>query len=131
MATTEPTRCQATNQSGKPCSAAHWRDGWCRWHHPDLTEQRKAWSAKGGANRSNKSRARKGLPAELMTMEEVQSYLGVTLRGVLGGKVDPGVGTAVANIARAMTTVAGAGALEQQIADLAQQIAELTGRRSA
>src|SRR5215212_436170 len=125
-------RCPATTQSGKPCSAKP-RPGstWCAWHDPALAQRRSAWSAKGGANRSNKSRARKALPAELMTMEEVQSYLGVTLRGVLSGTVDPGVGTAVATIARAMTTVAGAGALEQQIAGLAQQIAELTGRRSA
>ena len=64
-------------------------------------------------------------------MAEVQSYLGITLRGVLGGKVDPGVGTAVANIARAMTTVAGASTLEQQLADMARQIADLQDRRSA
>ena len=51
MATAQPIRCQARNQQGGPCSAAHYRDGWCRWHHPDLGEQRKVWAAKGGANR--------------------------------------------------------------------------------
>jgi len=71
------------------------------------------------------------LPAELMSMEEVQSYLGITLRGVLTGKVEPGVGTAIANIARAMTTVAGAATLEGQLAELAQHVAELSRPRSA
>jgi len=127
----EPTRCQATNQAGKPCSAAHWNDGWCRWHHPDLAEDRRAWSARGGAQRANKARAKKSLPAELLTMEEVLAYLGITLRGVLTGKVEPGVGTAIANLARAMTTVAGASTLEQQLADMARQIADLQDRRNA
>jgi len=64
-------------------------------------------------------------------MEEVLAYLGITLRGVLTGKVEPGVGTAIANLARAMTTVAGASTLEQQLADMARQIADLQDRRSA
>jgi len=124
-------RCQATNQAGKPCSAQHWRDGWCRWHHPDLATARREWSAKGGTQRANKARAKKSLPAELLTMEEVLAYLGITLRGVLTGKVEPGVGTAIAGLARAMTTVAGAATLEQQLADMARAIADLQDRRSA
>ena len=131
MATDSPMRCKASNQAGSPCSAAHWNDGWCRWHHPALATARREWSAKGGTQRANKARAKKSLPAELMSMEEVLAYLGITLRGVLTGKVEPGVGTAIANIARAMTTVAGAATLEGQLAELAQHVAELSGKRSA
>ncbi len=114
--------CKAKNKDGTPCSAAVARDGYCVWHAPGLAEQRQEWRAKGGQQRSNKARARKALPAELMNMAEVQSYLGITLRGVLSGKIEPGVGNSVANPTRAFKDVAGAAELEERIAELEQRI---------
>ncbi len=57
-----------------------------------------------------------------MTMQEIQGLLGVAFKGVLAGKIDPGVGTACANIARAMTQVAGVAEIEEQIAELRRMI---------
>ena len=48
---------------------------------------------------------------------------------MLGGKIEPGVGTAVANIARAMTTVAGAASLEEQLADTLAAAVEIRVHR--
>lgn len=118
--------CKATNKDGTPCSADVARDGYCVWHAPGLAEQRQVWRAKGGAHRSNKARARKALPDGLKTMQEIQAILCITLTGVLGGRIEPGVGNSVANIARAIKDVAGVGELEERIADLEA----LSGRRS-
>jgi hypothetical protein len=70
-------RCRGTTRDGKPC-AAHPRPGTdlCPWHSPDLAARRAEWSARGGAGRSNKQRAKRALPAEPLTAEEVHSYLG-------------------------------------------------------
>ncbi len=127
MAINEPTKCQATNQQGQPCSAAHFRDGWCRWHHPDLVEERKVWSAKGGANKSNKARAKKALPAEPLSTAELHSWLGVVFRRLLTGQAEPGVATAAATVAKAMTELARASDYEERLTDLERR---LTGRAS-
>jgi hypothetical protein len=122
MGTEQPTSCQAANQSGKPCSAAHWRDGWCRWHHPDLTEQRKAWSAKGGQQRSNRARAKKQLPADLLTTEELHSWLGIVFKKVITGTLDPPIATAAANVARTMVELTKTTLLEDRMADLERRL---------
>ena len=120
--------CRGRTKGGEPCGAKP-RPGTdlCPWHAPDLAERRAEWSARGGRQSSNRARARKHLPADLLTMGEVQAYLGVALKGVLAGKVEPGVGTAVANIARAMTQVAGASEFADDLADLRRQFVEIRG----
>src|SRR3712207_5822938 len=80
--------CSALNREGKPCSAQAWRDGLCRWHHPDLADERAGWRAKGGAERSNSSRARKALPEDLV---DVRDALLRTLGGLENGEVEPRV----------------------------------------
>jgi len=111
--------CRGVTATGKPCGAKP-RPGTdlCPWHAPDLAERRKEWSRRGGANSSNKARARKALPNGTLTMAEVRGLLGITLRGVLAGKVEPGVGTACANIARALNEVTKTAEVEERIADL-------------
>ena len=120
-------KCTATNKDGAPCNADAFKDGLCRWHTPDLAEQRQAWRAKGGAQRSNKNRAKKALPEGLKTMTEIQAILCITLGGVLSGRIEPGVGNSVANLARAIKDVAGSAELEERIAALES----LTGRRAS
>ena len=126
------TKCGSTNQAGQPCGAVPYRDGWCRWHHPDLAEQRRAWSAKGGASRSNRARAAKALPAQAMSLEEVRGALSVALKGVLGGRLEPGVANAVAALGRALVTVTEASDLEKRIGELeaAAGIVRLGGKRA-
>ena len=120
-------KCQATNKDDSPCGAAHYRDGWCRWHHPDLAADRRAWSVKGGKGRSNQARARKAIPAGLKSMTEIQALLCATMTGVLVGRIEPGVGNAVANLARAVKDIAGAAEMEERLAELER----VAGSRSA
>jgi hypothetical protein len=90
-------------------------DRFCPWHSPAWADRRREWSAQGGTNRSNKRRAKKALPAEPLTAAEIHSYLGLVFRGVIGGKLEPGVATAAANVARAMIAVRESSELEDRL----------------
>lgn len=111
-------KCSATNKDGGPCNAAPWRDGLCRWHHPALAAELAEGRRKGGAQRSNAARAKKGMVAAALTPAELQGYVAVALKGVLGGRLEPGVGNAVANLARAAVAVREATTLEERISEL-------------
>jgi len=117
----KPDRCCAVAKSGKPCSATVVADGMCAWHAPSWDARRRAWSAEGGRQRSNKARAKKQLPNGVLTNTELLGTLGVTISKVLSGAVEPGIGSAIASLARAYITVTEAGALE----DLTRRLDEL------
>ena len=111
-------RCRAVAKSGNPCGATVVApSGMCAWHAPEWAARRREWSRKGGENRSNRARAKRNLPDGL-TPAELQGYLALALRGVLGGKVQPAVGNCVAALARSIVTVREATELEERIADL-------------
>ena len=112
-------RCSGTNRDGTSCSGQA-RPGrtWCSWHDPDLDAQRAGWRRAGGKAKSNAARARKQLPDNVLTTGEVRGLIGVTIRGVLAGRVEPGVGNAVANLARVALTAAEQDELEARLAAL-------------
>ncbi len=124
-------RCRGTNAAGQPCDAKPVRpSGWCYWHDPALEANRAAGRRKGGAARSNKARARKQLPVEALTLPEVQGLLSVALKGVLAGRIEPGVANASANVARAIAAVAQAGEMEERIRELEAAAGIGEGRRA-
>jgi hypothetical protein len=111
--------CRGTTKDGNPCAARPMpgRDV-CPWHAPDLAQRRQEWSAKGGQQRSSQARAKKHLPTQLLSNEELISYLTVVFKGVIAGKVEPKVGTAAAAIAKTMTDIATAGAIDELEAEV-------------
>ena len=111
-------KCSATNKDARPCSAQVWKEGLCRWHHPELEAQRTEGRRKGGLARSNRARAHKQLPADPMSDEEVHAWLGVVFTRVIAGAMAPGVGVAAGSIARAMVAVRQAGELEERLSAL-------------
>ena len=125
------SRCLGQNKYGTPCSAAPAANGWCRWHDPDLADERAEWRRQGGKARSNAARAKKGLPAEPLTADEIRSHLGVVFLDVIGGRTEPGVGTAAASIARALLDVAKVAEVEQQVAQLRRDMTAFAERRGA
>ena len=126
MATATATGCRATNQAGRPCSALPWRDGWCRWHHPDLAAERREWSRRGGENKSNKARAAKA--AQGMGLADVQALLAVVLKGTVTGRFTPGQASACAAVARAMATIHEGVEIETRLAELEQRAGIGEGR---
>jgi hypothetical protein len=127
--------CEATAASGVPCSAPA-RPGrrWCIWHDPEAAAERREMSRKGGAARSNKSRARKQYVDGILSPAELEGLIGATLKGVLVGKITPGQAQAVASLARAAVAVREAGSFEDQLADQRRELAmlrsELPGQAS-
>ena len=115
------TQCLGINRTGEPCSA-HVDDGqtWCRWHDPARAEERTEWSRKGGTARSNKARARKQLAEQLMTIADIDALLCSALVKVAAGRLDPGVGTAMATISKTITTIRNTGDFEKRLEELEQ-----------
>ena len=110
--------CKSPNRAGGPCGAQHYRDGWCRWHHPELEAQRQAERAAGGQARSNKVRARRQLADAVLTINDLDGLLCRALVQVAAGKVEPGVGSAMATIAKTITGIRQAGELERRLEEL-------------
>jgi len=73
---------------------------------------------------------KKALPAESLTLPEVQGLLSVALKGVLAGRIEPGIANASANVARAIAAVAQVGELEERLREL-EAAAGLSDRRRA
>lgn len=112
------TTCTGTSKDGTPCSARAWRDGLCRWHHPELEAERAQWRREGGAARGNKARARKALAESGLSMNELEGVLALTLSRVLSGELAPNVGNAAATIARTLVAVREVSQLEARLAAL-------------
>ncbi len=124
-------KCRALNAAGAPCSCQPVRlSGWCWFHDPDLATERAEGRRRGGANRSNRARAKRQIGASALTMVEVAGLLSVALRGVLSGRIEPGVGNAAASLARALTQVHEATELEDRLTAL-ETAAQIGGGRTA
>ncbi len=115
-------RCVAVTRNGSPCEAKP-RPGsdYCPWHDEGLATRRSEWSRRGGIGRSNKQRAAKQLPEEILTPAVLQGLLGRTLRDVIAGRVEPGVANAAANLGRAIVAVRQATELEQRLTELEER----------
>ena len=108
--------CKGKTRAGEPCNAQP-RPGrdWCAWHDPDLADKQATWRAKGGAQSSNASRARKALPKDL---QDVHGALLRALQGLEDGTLRPQTAQAMASVARALVALQEAGALERATAAL-------------
>ncbi len=124
------TQCQGTSRNGQPCSAhVYAGDEWCRWHDPDRADERKAWAEKGGRNRSNRARARKQLQDAVMSIDDLDALLCRALVQVAGGRMEPGVGSSMANIAKTIATIRSTGDFEKRLEALEQSAGVGTIRR--
>jgi len=90
-----------------------------------LESQRQAERASGGAARSNKARARKQLADAVLTINDLDGLLCRALVQVAAGKLEPGVGTSMAGIARTITTIRTASELESRLSALEAQVSPI------
>lgn len=114
-------KCVHPTKAGKPCGAAHYQDGYCRWHHPDLEAQRQAERIACGRAKANCARARKKVLGGGMELSEVDAAMCKALVDVLDGTLEPNIGTAAATIARTVSAIRAASDLEHRLAALEQR----------
>ena len=115
-------RCKAMTVNGTSCGAQALRDGWCAWHDPARQAEMAAARRKGGKAKSNQARARKQLLNAAMTPAELEGILGMTITQVLSGAKPPGVGQAVAALARAAVMIRQTSELEARLTDLERSL---------
>jgi len=122
------TTCLGINQSGGPCGGYLPKGStWCLWHDPARESEREEWRRRGGENRSNRARARRQLADAVLTINDLDALLCRALVQVAGGKMEPGVGTSMATIAKTITTIRSTGELERRIEELERQAATRKG----
>jgi len=118
-------KCSGTTKAGLPCKAQALPDSaFCIAHDPARATELAEWRRRGGFAKSNRSRAKKALPADPLSNEQLHAWLGVVFRGVIAGRIEPGVGTASSTIARTMLELFRAIDLEVRIAELERRIAD-------
>jgi len=83
-----------------------------------LNQRRAEGQRRGGAERSNQARARRRFATEALGSDQVLGLLSVALKGVLGGRIEPGVANAAANLGRAIVAVREATEVEDRISAL-------------
>jgi hypothetical protein len=122
-----PDRCRGTTKDGKPCGAKPLPGSeLCPWHDPAWEGRRQEWSKKGGRGKSNEARARKRLAGDVRDRTDVKARLMLALAKVEEGNLEPGSANAMANLARAIATVAGVADFEGQLAELRHEVAALS-----
>lgn len=112
-------QCSNPTKSGTPCKGRVWRDGLCRFHHPDNTEAQTESRRKGGRNKSNAARAERRM--SVFTINTVRVLLSTALREVMDGEMDIGTAAAVATLGRAVI-------LANEKTDLEKRMAEIERR---
>ena len=123
-------RCAGTNRDGTPCSASPRPSStWCVWHDPATKGKRSEWSKRGGQARSNKARAAKALPTELMSNDEIAAWLTIQFRKLITGQIEPGIATASATVAKAIAEIQRGAQIEERIAQIEALLD--TGKRPA
>jgi hypothetical protein len=115
-------QCAATKRDGSQCRGtslpgkAH-----CFAHDPDLANARRQWTRDAGKAKSNKARMRKQLGDEVLSLGEIDSLLCVALKGVLAGKIEPGVATTAATVAKSISQLRMAADIEKRLEEVEKQ----------
>ncbi len=116
--TTNPNQCESARRDGGRCKApALPNRPYCFAHDPELQEQRQAARKRGGRNRADVVRLRGLTPPRLLPIFDT---LEAALREVHAGDITPQQATAMAALARALTTLLTAGELEARVRELEQ-----------
>lgn len=112
----DPKRCESSRKDGGPCLAPALPDSQFCWaHDPQRAEQRAEARRRGGQHSAKIHRLRGLTPPRLLPIFD---QLETALTEVHDGSLDPRAASAMASLARAMTTLLTAGEIEQRLRDL-------------
>lgn len=115
------TKCAGFTNAGKPCQGTPLPGRTlCFVHDPAMAERRQQGAVKGGRGKSAKVRARRQLRDSVMAPNDVAGLLSISMQKVATGVMEPGVGTALASMAKALMSVQETAELEGRLAALEQ-----------
>ncbi len=118
--------CGATKRDGTTCtSTIVLASGRCFAHDTERQAEMSAARTAGGHGKRRTARAEKLVPS---TLRPVLTTLLDVLTEVRAGDLAPGQANAVATVAGAIVKVYASATVEQQIADLQEQVARLSRR---
>jgi hypothetical protein len=113
------TKCAGFRKDSKPCQGTPLPGrALCFAHDPAMAERRQQGSVKGGRGKSSKVRAQRQLRDSVMAPADVSGLLSISMMKVASGVMEPGTGTALASMAKALMAV-------QETAQLGDRLAEL------
>jgi hypothetical protein len=101
----------------------------CFAHDPDLDNQRQTWVTNAGRAKSNKARLKKQLGDGTIDMKDIDGMLCLTLKGVLAGKIEPGVANAAATVAKTIQGIRTTADFQQRLEQLEAALARSDYRR--
>jgi hypothetical protein len=134
MTVTPDQRCNAIRKDGTPCGGSARPSGYCWNHDPELEARRRAGNAKGGANSSNRARAKKEMELIEVSMSARLHLAPGLYRAFIRverGELPPSVGNAMATVARALIEVTNAIQVDEQIQELRDAIEALQANGTA
>lgn len=109
-------QCSAETKAGARCRsrALPGRDR-CFTHDPSRADELAAARRRGGKGKANKARARKQLPAAVLTPQEIEGVLSTVLVRVAAQQLHPAIGSSVAAIAKALIAVKDASSVAERL----------------
>jgi|SRR5215211_6613670 len=124
-------QCSGITKAGGRCRGrALPGSAYCIAHDPARVVELAEYRRQGGKAKSNAARARREIERAALTPNELQGILGVTIKAVLAGAKPPGIGQAVAALARAAMSVREQSEIETRLAALEEATGQ-SGRRFA
>ncbi|HEV2128687.1 MAG TPA: hypothetical protein VGR22_08725 [Thermomicrobiales bacterium] len=125
-------QCIGPTKSGQPCKGTPLPSkAYCFAHDPDLDNQRQSWVKQAGKAKSNKARMKKQLGDGFLDMKDIDGMLCLTLKGVLAGKIEPGVANAAATVAKTIQGIRTTTDLQERLEAIEEALDRADRRRYA
>ena len=126
MTTSQKHQCEARKPDGARCESFALTGGrFCYSHEPSIEAERIAVRRRGGQNHGSIPRLRKYLPPEA---RELYTTLEKAFEEIHNGTLDPKVGHALANMAKAMVATLSVSKTEYELLRRSKQIEQLEAR---
>lgn len=123
-------QCKAKTETGHPCQAAALPgSGFCFFHDPTKTEERRAAQSFGGSQNRMKTLAADTPDVKVADCRDVVNLISETINQVRKGQVDPRVANAVGYLANILIKAVEQGELEGRLAEL-EALVKARGNRS-
>jgi hypothetical protein len=115
-------QCSGVTKAGERCKSWSLPGSDYCISHGDRVVQLAEWRKQGGRGKANRARAKREMVDAALTPAELNGLLGFTIKAVIAGKKPPGVGQAVAALARAALEAGKSADLEERMQEIERRL---------